>query len=302
MRRRGFTLVELAVASTVAFTILAIAWTILAQYTRAYGTRDVSLERSRKIQTIFDTLREDVDRGSGSIQPRDVPKEALTAVGFPGDPVQFLTRPRQGFNIINAFKSPDDAHAYLSKRFAFREIWKRETDPEGNDIVVLDPDRTGYAGASPPSYMWDPPKEPWIPPVSTSSVIHVTEPTGGEDSHFLAILRGGPHPGLALWAWHGKARAGFAPGTLVRWSSGTGLTVLTSGDLGHFEPELLADWGFWDKEPPKRPDPWVINPKILVGVSLGFTPPGQRPPAGGEALRDPAAVENLRIILYPPTS
>lgn len=302
--RRAFTLVELAVAATVAFTVLAVAWTILAQYTRAYGSRDESLERSRKLQSIIDTLREDVDHAGGSLQPADVPKEALAAVGFPGDPMDFLTRPRRAINVINAFKSPNDAHAYLSKRYFFREIWKKEVGPAGENIVVLDYKSCAYLGTAPPGHIWNPPEETWIPPCSQSSVIHVTDPVTSEDSQFIGILVAGSNPGLVIWAHHAKGRAGFPPGTLVRWSLRTGRTVMTTGDLGHFEPELLCDWGFWDKEPPKRPNPWVINSKILVGISLGFEKPGtpELPPGKKRPPRDPAAFEDIRIALSPKTS
>lgn len=266
MRRRGFTLIEVMIASAVAATLITLLYTTLIWYSRSFQREDENLERSRRAQEVLGLFRDDFGRAAGTIEVEDVPLDALKSTGWEGSAADFLTAPRSGVNQVNAWTGWGATSPYASKTFEFIE--KYETKSEGGKSRLV-PNTTVS------SYLRDAPAESQrarIPPRSAeASVVHVAVPPEKPRSEWILIRREtAGQAALVVWAFHREKLGKHAPGTLLRHSEGTGLVKVGGTGVADFRVRLAQDWMFVDAAPPQRPQPDVRLLATLARVELKY--------------------------------
>ena len=121
MRRRGFTMIELLIASAIATTLITLLYSTLTFYSRSFQREDESLERSKRAQEVLGLFRDDFGRAAGEVRLEDVPLEPLKATGWEGSAADFLAAGRPGVNQVNAWSGYAATSPYISKSFEFTE-------------------------------------------------------------------------------------------------------------------------------------------------------------------------------------
>lgn len=267
MRRRGFTLVELLVASGAATLIIVLLYSSMVFYSRAYTREDEVLERGRRAQEVLGLFRDDFERAEGEVQPESLPDKAVDAVGFQGAAVAFLSAPRSGVNIINAFTNLKAQKPYLSKAYRYRDVWAPVGTQNGFTVMGRVMPACKYVGDQPPTQIFKA-----IPPwASTVAAVHVPVPFDRPTHHYFAIRKvvaGVVQP--VIWAFHSEKIGKFPAGALVRWTERSGAKVVGGEQLTDVLFELQTDWPFADPQPPKRPGPWALPTKNQTELRLTF--------------------------------
>lgn len=281
----GMTLVEISLAGLISSLILGIAYGFLIQISRSYQRHDRVVEHSRQVQITFESLRADIDRAMIPLQVDAVPQDGLRAIGFEGTPMNFLTRPRSGGQIINGYKSSTDLHPYLSQRFSYREFW--EDCSMEIPRVCLSASKSNYIAEAPPQHIWNSAHAQYIPPWGPDVAIHLGDPPASPTTHYLALgCQEGSSRTAVLWAFRQKPDRAFS---VVRWSAPRGTRSFTLDGLESVELSLDNDWAYWDSDPPTRPGPWVLSVKSMITVTFSFD----------EANKSFSPNEQLRVILGP---
>lgn len=264
--RRGFTLVEVLVASAAAMIIIVILYSSLVFYSRAYTREDEALERGRRGQEVLGLFRDDAERSQGEVQPSLIPPEALKAVGHSGDAVALLTAPRQATNIINMYSNLQSQKPSTSKKFEVKEIWARVPGP-GEPVVAREPLASVYMGNQPP-----PKVRETIPPLTVEAcVVHVPIPYDNPKSEYIVmrkVIAGNATP--VLWAFHREQSGKWPKFSLVRWTPNTGVQSVGGEQIDVLHLAVMYDWSYADPAPPRRPDPHAQMYKIQAELKLTF--------------------------------
>ena len=260
--RRGFTLLEVLIASAVASTLIVLLYSTLVWYSRAAQREDESLEKSRRAQEVLGLFRDDFGRAAGAVKLEDVPLEALKELGWDGNAADFLTTPRPGRHQINAWSGYGATSPYLSKVFEFTEQWTAGKD------LTFDRSLSSYEKDTPPESL-----RAIEPRAATRAVVHVVQPRARPTSEWILIRReAAAVPTIVLWALHRAPRARWPAGSLLRWTSATGLTRVGGAAVADFQFRMVQDWMAVDSAPPSRPEPDVRLLATLGRVELRYPP------------------------------
>lgn len=288
--RRGFTLVELLVASAAATILILMLYGSLVFYSRAYTREDEALERSRRAQEILGLMRDDFERAEGDVQPETLgDDEGLKAVGFQGRPEELLGKPRRAVNIINAFTNLKAQKPYLSKRYALKDAFIKGPQVNGFTTVVRDINSCIYVNDVPPTLV----RKTIGPIANTTAIVHIPEPFDKPRCEYLVMRKVvGGVVAPVIWAFHREKTGKLAPGTLLRWTEATGVKSIGGDQLVDFQFDLECDCPYADPVPPKRPAPWFLPMKDMATLKLVF--------GGGRlAAQDPGFTASATFLLGP---
>lgn len=262
MRRRGFTMIEVLIASAVATTLIVLLYSTLIWYSRSAQREDENLEKSRRAQEVLGLVRDDFGRAAGELKLEDVPLDALKELGWEGSAADFLTAPRPGRHQVNVWNGWGSTSPYLSKTFEFTEKWD-----QGKEIAY-NRQASGFERDSPPAAL-----SKIEPRASTRAVVHVALPRDKPQSEWILIRReAAGTPTFVVWALHRAAKAKWNAGALVRWTAATGATRVGGNAVMDFRFHVAGDWMAVDAAPPTRPDPDVRLLSTLARVELKYPP------------------------------
>lgn len=243
MRRRGFTMIEVLIASAIATTLIVLLYSTLVWYSRSAQREDENLEKSRRAQEVFGLFRDDFGRAAGEIRTEDVPLDALKDMGWEGNAADFMTMLRPGRHQVNAWSGYGSTSPYLSKVFEFSEKW--DTLKE----LTYNANASSYEKDSPPASIGK--LEPRSP---TRGVVHVVQPRDKPLSEWILIRReAAGTPAFVVWALHRAAKGKWPAGALLRWTSALGVFRVGGAAVADFKFTLVHDWMAVDAAPPSRP-------------------------------------------------
>lgn len=260
--RRGFTMIEVLIASALATTLIVLVYSSLVWYSKSAQREDENLEKSRRAQEVLGLIRDDFGRAAGEIKLEDVPLEALKELGWDGNAADFLTTPRPGRHQVNAWSGWGSTSPYLSKSFEFSEKWD-----QGKEIAYSR-QASSFERDSPPASL-----SKIEPRAATRAVVHVVLPSDKPQSEWILIRReAAGTPTFVLWALHRVAKAKWNAGALVRWTAATGAAHVGGKAVQDFQFRVASDWMAVDAAPPNRPDPDVRLLSTLARVELRYPP------------------------------
>lgn len=265
--RRGFTLIEVLIASAVATTLIVLLYTTLVWYSRSFEREDANLERSRRAQEVLGLFRDDFGRAAGELRLEDVPLDTLKELGWEGTASDFLTTPRPGRHQINAWTSHGAISPYISRTFEFFEKWETGTKG-GQTELTFNRSVSAYDRDSPAESLRT------IEPRSPGrGVVHVALPREKPTSEWILIQRvASGTPTIALWALHRVKRGGWVAGSLLRHTAATGIIRVGGAAVGDFRFRLVHDWMVVDSAPPGRPDADIRHLATVARVELRYPP------------------------------
>lgn len=263
---RGFTLVEVLVASAAATIIIVLLYSSLVFYSRAYTREDEALERGRRGQEVLGLFRDDAERSQGEVQPGLIPVEALRAVGYTSDAAILLGHARQATNIINMYTNLQAQKPYMSKKYGFKEVWARLPGP-GEPALARNKTACTYVGTPPPPKVRD-----TIPPfTSEACILHIPVPYDTPKSDYVVMRKViGGEPSPVVWAFHREATGKWPRFSLLRWTPQTGVQSVGGEQIEVLHLAVMYDWSYADPAPPRRPAPHAQLLKMQAELHLTF--------------------------------
>ena len=266
-KSRGFTLIEVLIASAVATTLIVLLYSTLVWYSRSFQREDENLEKSKRAQEVLGLFRDDFGRAAGELRIEDVPLDVLKETGWDGTAADFMTTQRPGRHQINGWSGYGATSPYISKTFEFFEKWETKVD-QGKTVLTFNKSVSAYDRDSPPESLRR--IEPRSP---VPCVVHVGLPADKPTSEWILIRReAAGNATVALWVMHRVARGKWPAGTLARHTAATGLTRVGGAAPADFSFRLAHDWMAVDAAPPTRPTADIRLLATLGRVELKYAP------------------------------